>query len=280
MHRSTGTVALFNRNMQFHLVNNNNMNSIIEIIRSYGNSTGFKELSKLSYVEPDELTFEEEKIYFDSESGYYYAYNPAAKSTSGSKYRVRKLRMELYNLLSGKTIPLMMVHDPENPDRYDAVVFAGNYLMIPWLSNGTERTVHSQPFDGSAHNINELYSENIQDRKAFLDMEYRLTEIPVNCIEEYLNGDQQYCVNNTVNICIPGVMSEALMIATKQYCGISNGSACTSSNYAPSYVLSAMGLSDSDIECSVRISWGSDTAPKELEENFRFLIETAKQLKG
>lgn len=35
MHRSTGTVALFNRNMQFHLVNNNNMNSIIEIIRSY-----------------------------------------------------------------------------------------------------------------------------------------------------------------------------------------------------------------------------------------------------
>lgn len=70
------------------------------------------------------------------------------------------------------------------------------------------------------------------------------------------------------------------MIATKQYCGISNGSACTSSNYAPSYVLSAMGLSDSDIECSVRISWGADTAPKELEENFRFLIETAKQLKG
>lgn len=158
----------------------------------YGNSTGFKELSKLSYVEPDELTFEEEKIYFDSESGYYYAYNPAAKSTSGSKYRVRKLRMELYNLLSGKTIPLMMVHDPENPDRYDAVVFAGNYLMIPWLSNGTERTVHSQPFDGSAHNINELYSENIQDRKAFLDMEYRLTEIPVNCIEEYLNPNIYY----------------------------------------------------------------------------------------
>lgn len=122
------------------------------------------------------------------------------------------------------------------------------------------------------------YEENLAKTKHLKTVILRI--LRESGIEFFLNGDQQYCVNNTVNICIPGVMSEALMIATKQYCGISNGSACTSSNYAPSYVLSAMGLSDSDIECSVRISWGSDTAPKELEENFRFLIETAKQLKG
>ena len=98
-------------------------------------------------------------------------------------------------------------------------------------------------------------------------------------LEYHLNGDQQFCVDNVINICIPGVMSEALMISSKQYCSISNGSACTSKSYAPSYVLSAMGILESDIECSVRISWGPDTSPEELAENLRKLVETAKQIK-
>ena len=80
-------------------------------------------------------------------------------------------------------------------------------------------------------------------------------------------------------MCIPGVMSEALMISSKQYCSISNGSACTSKSYAPSYVLSAMGVPESEIECSVRISWGPDTSAEELEKNLRQLIELAKQIK-
>lgn len=75
-------------------------------------------------------------------------------------------------------------------------------------------------------------------------------------------------------------MSEALMIASKQYCSLSNGSACTSKSYTPSYVLSAMGISEEDIECSVRISWGPDTKVDELEENFGKLIQTAKKIKG
>lgn len=98
-------------------------------------------------------------------------------------------------------------------------------------------------------------------------------------LEYHTNGDQNYCVNNTVNICIPGVMSEALMISSKQYCSISNGSACTSESYAPSYVLSAMGVPEDEIECSVRISWGPDTSSEELADNLKHLIETAKQMK-
>ena len=94
------------------------------------------------------------------------------------------------------------------------------------------------------------------------------------------NGNQDYCVTNTVNICIPGVMSEALMISSKQFCSVSNGSACTSKSYAPSYVLTAMGIPAEDIESSLRISWGPDTSVEELEHNFRELTETAKQIKG
>lgn len=97
-------------------------------------------------------------------------------------------------------------------------------------------------------------------------------------IKYKFNGDQKYCISSTLNLCIPGVVSEALMISTKQFCSISNGSACTSKSYEPSYVLKAMGIKEEEIECSIRISWGPDTLFEELREEFTKLIDTAKQI--
>lgn len=92
------------------------------------------------------------------------------------------------------------------------------------------------------------------------------------------NGDQNYCTPNTMNIYIHGVRSEALMISTKEYCGISNGSACNSNSYKPSYVLTAMGISKEKIENSIRISWGSEIVVEDMELSFGNLLETAKGL--
>ncbi|AHF06057.1 cysteine desulfurase family protein [Desulfitobacterium metallireducens] len=75
-------------------------------------------------------------------------------------------------------------------------------------------------------------------------------------VEFEINGDPQHSMPNTLNISFLGVDSEALMLATKQYCSISNGSACTSHDYSHSHVLTAMGLSDECIESAIRISWG------------------------
>ena len=54
---------------------------------------------------------------------------------------------------------------------------------------------------------------------------------------------------------IPGVNSEAAMIVLKDIVYISNGSACTSSDYQLSHVLKSMDLPDSRIEEAIRISW-------------------------
>lgn len=94
----------------------------------------------------------------------------------------------------------------------------------------------------------------------------------------HFNGDQNSCVQSTANICMEGVSSEALMIITKQYCSISNGSACTSKSYDPSYVLTAMGITAEQAECSVRISWGPDTDQISFVNNVRKLLEAAKAL--
>jgi cysteine desulfurase len=109
---------------------------------------------------------------------------------------------------------------------------------------------------------------------------HMLEIIDASGIDYHINGDQRYCVTSTINICFNGVMSEALMISTKQYCGISNGSACTSKSYSPSYVLSAMGIPDDQIECSVRISWGADTDQTNMLQSIEKLVETAKRIKS
>jgi len=92
-----------------------------------------------------------------------------------------------------------------------------------------------------------------------------------------VNGDPGYCLPNTLNVCLHGVSSEALMIATKQYCAVSNGSACTSTDYTPSYVLAAMGLSAEHIASSIRISWGADTDRERFSEEFAKLLTVARE---
>ena len=70
-----------------------------------------------------------------------------------------------------------------------------------------------------------------------------------------LTGDQSRVMAHVLNLSIPGLDSEALMVALKDVIAISNGSACTSSNYAPSHVLKSMGMSDDEANACIRISW-------------------------
>ena len=97
-------------------------------------------------------------------------------------------------------------------------------------------------------------------------------------IDYTYNGTQEFCMPNTINVSFKGVESEALMLSSKQYCGISNGSACTSNDYSPSYVLTAMGIDNDTISSSIRISWGSDSDIIAITDNIRQLLEVAKGL--
>ncbi|WP_127484305.1 cysteine desulfurase family protein [Paenibacillus ehimensis] len=72
-------------------------------------------------------------------------------------------------------------------------------------------------------------------------------------IDFIINGDKDYCLPNCINISFPGIDSEALMLSIKEHISLSNGSACTSSEYKPSHVLQAMGAL---AENAIRISWG------------------------
>ena len=78
-----------------------------------------------------------------------------------------------------------------------------------------------------------------------------------------INGDASRCQPHVLSFFVPGLDSEAMILACRSLVAISNGSACTSASYAPSHVLSAMGCSRSVALATVRVSWwhGSPRIP-------------------
>jgi len=61
-------------------------------------------------------------------------------------------------------------------------------------------------------------------------------------LKPVIHGDLERCLPHVINFSIAGLDSEAAMLALKGMIAISNGSACTSSNYTPSHVLKATCL--------------------------------------
>lgn len=70
-----------------------------------------------------------------------------------------------------------------------------------------------------------------------------------------LHSDLDITMPHVINFSVPGVNSEAIMIACKDIASMSNGSACTSTSYTPSHVLLALGLPEDAVSGALRISW-------------------------
>ncbi|MDQ6423046.1 aminotransferase class V-fold PLP-dependent enzyme [Paenibacillus sp. LHD-117] len=87
-------------------------------------------------------------------------------------------------------------------------------------------------------------------------------------ISYLINGDICNSLPNCINVSIPGVDSEALMMGINEHLSVSNGSACTSSEYKPSYVLQHMGAL---AENAVRLSWGPNTDFVDLTSLIKFV---------
>ncbi len=113
--------------------------------------------------------------------------NPARKSTYA--YSMRKLRMEIYDAFNGKNFTLRIGKEPGS---LEGLRFVGSYPILPWIGSGRENAYHVTPFDWQEKPWEDLYSKDITKRQEYLNIEYRLTTIPVNCIGLYLNPDVFY----------------------------------------------------------------------------------------
>jgi cysteine desulfurase len=70
------------------------------------------------------------------------------------------------------------------------------------------------------------------------------------------NGDFERSVPHLLNVSFEGVEGESLLATVRPHIAVSTGSACTSINQEPSYVLRALGRDDRLAESSLRFSFG------------------------
>lgn len=94
-----------------------------------------------------------------------------------------------------------------------------------------------------------------------------------------VNGSDAPRLPNTLNVRIPGVPADALIVNCPDV-AFSSGSACTSAVPTPSHVLTAMGLLDEHAEESVRLSLGRGNGPKDIADAARILAGAAVRVRG
>ena len=78
-----------------------------------------------------------------------------------------------------------------------------------------------------------------------------------------LNGGEPR-LPGLLNIRLPGANAQDIMLELSEDVCMSSGAACASANRKPSAVLKAMGISDADIDCSLRLTVGRQSTEEEM----------------
>lgn len=94
------------------------------------------------------------------------------------------------------------------------------------------------------------------------------------------NGDPGNGLPNTLNLTLPGLRGESLVIALDQRgIALSSGSACKSGSPEPTHVLLAMGRSAEEAHCSVRFSLSRETTEEEIDETVTAFESVLEEMK-
>ena len=93
-----------------------------------------------------------------------------------------------------------------------------------------------------------------------------------------LNGHPENRLPNTLNLTLPGLRGESIVIALDQHgISLSSGSACKSGSPDPTHVLIAMGRTEEEAHCSVRFSLSRHTMEEDIDYTVSALAQVLKE---
>ncbi len=142
------------------------------------------------------------------------------------------------------------------------------------LRGGTENVAGIVGFGKAA----ELALKNLSRMDKVREMRDRLEEgIETIVPEAKLNGHPEERLLNTLNMTLPGMRGESIVLALDQKgVSLSSGSACRAGSPKPSHALLAMGLTEEEAHCAVRFSLGTENIPEEIEKAISLLGEVIR----
>jgi cysteine desulfurase NifS len=92
-----------------------------------------------------------------------------------------------------------------------------------------------------------------------------------------LNGHYKKRLPNTLNITLPEMRGESVVLALDQKgVSLSSGSACRAGSPKPSHALLAMGLSEEEAHCALRFSLGFSNTEEEIDHTLSLLDSVIK----
>jgi cysteine desulfurase NifS len=96
-----------------------------------------------------------------------------------------------------------------------------------------------------------------------------------------INGHQILRLPNTLNLILPGLRGESLVVAMDQHgVALSSGSACKAGSPDPTHVLLAMGRTPEEAHCSVRFSLSHKTTRKDIDFTLTALSEVLAEMES
>ncbi|MDD3543449.1 MAG: cysteine desulfurase family protein [Petrimonas sp.] len=122
----------------------------------------------------------------------------------------------------------------------------------------------------------DAYLKKVKDLRDYF-WERLQAEIP----EVVLNGDLENRTPNNLNVLFRRVEGEAILIdLSEKGIYVSTGSACSAHNLKSSYVLSAIGRHDEDLNSNIRFTLGRYNTKVEIDETVAAVKETVARLRG
>lgn len=101
-----------------------------------------------------------------------------------------------------------------------------------------------------------------------------------NIPESKLNGSSEHRLSNNANFTVRGAEGESMVIALDgEGIAVSTGSACSSRSLEPSHVLLALGLSQEEAHCSLRLTLGRYTTENEINQVLKVLPKIVNRLR-
>jgi cysteine desulfurase len=105
------------------------------------------------------------------------------------------------------------------------------------------------------------------------------TKLMTELEQVVLNGSAEHRLAGNLNVALPVADGEALLREVPDL-SVSLGSACTSAEIEPSYVLRAMGVPDAVANASIRIGLGRFTTEAEIEFAGELLVAAVRRVRA
>lgn len=141
------------------------------------------------------------------------------------------------------------------------------------LRSGTQNTVGIAGFGGA---VRDTFADPARDRARLSALRAALiSSLP----DEITVNEAPESAPHIVSITLPHIKSETALnfLSGKGIC-VSNGSACASNGRHKSYVLSAFGLCDKDVDSTLRVSFSPENTAEEVSALVSALEEALKTL--